>query len=116
MMPNTSVSPAASRNRSRPNCRPFKHCSMNRVMMNRLKISECRASKRRQRRCAAAVPYRGRSLHRALVVKAILIVLDDGGDGLKCEIAFLVLDRLLQIEILDREVIVPIFEFSDCRF
>src|SRR5258706_13170139 len=27
MMPNTSVSPAASRNSSRPNCNPFRNCS-----------------------------------------------------------------------------------------
>src|SRR6266702_2765246 len=30
MIPNTSVSPAASRNRSSPNCRPFRHCSRKR--------------------------------------------------------------------------------------
>src|SRR3954465_6213109 len=27
MIPNTSVNPAASKNSSRPNCRPFKNCS-----------------------------------------------------------------------------------------
>src|SRR5260370_7969088 len=28
-MPKTSVSPAASKNNSSPNCRPFRHCSIN---------------------------------------------------------------------------------------
>src|SRR5882757_7017394 len=50
MMPNTSVSPAASRNSSRPNCNPFRSCSMTRYM-NGLYQAE---TKQRQRECAAA--------------------------------------------------------------
>src|SRR5690348_15928836 len=43
------------------------------------------------------------SLHRALVVETILVVLDDGGDGLQRELAFGVLHHVLQIEALDRD-------------
>src|SRR5262245_5615718 len=112
MMPKTSVNPAASRNSSRPNCRPFRHCSMKSVMMRRAPGKRTAAARTRYRRVGSP----SRSLHRALVVKAILIVLDDGGDGLECVIAFLIFDRLLQIEILDREVIIPIFEIAAHRF
>src|ERR1043166_9672463 len=36
MMPNTRVSPAASRNSSSPNCRPLRHCSMKSSMVAKL--------------------------------------------------------------------------------
>ena len=48
-------------------------------------------------------------LHRALVVELVLAVLDDGGDGLEREVAVSVLDHVLQIEILYREVVVAVF-------
>src|SRR3984885_12952020 len=51
-----------------------------------------------------------RSLHRAFVVEAILAVLDDGRDGFQRELAVGVLHHVLQIEILDRDVIVAVFE------
>src|SRR4051794_23790765 len=47
-------------------------------------------------------------LHRALVVEIVLAVLDDGGDGLEREIALGVLDHVLQVEVLDREVVVAV--------
>src|SRR5262249_38245591 len=49
--------------------------------------------------------WRGRSsLHRALVVEAVLVVLDDGGDGLEAVLVAL-LHRVLQVEVLDRDVV-----------
>jgi hypothetical protein len=57
-----------------------------------------------------------RSLHRAFVVEAVLVVLDDGGDGLQRQRAVGVLDHVLQIEVLDRDVIVAVFERAAQRF
>src|SRR5689334_19574455 len=51
-----------------------------------------------------------RLLHRAFVVEAVLIVLDDGGDRLQRELTLGVLDHVLQVEILDRDVVVAVFE------
>src|SRR5882672_12137416 len=130
MMPNTSVSPAASRNSSRPNCRPFSDCSM-RTSMNPWTLD---LTKQRQHICAAAIFLVGRMicrkpppgqarrrvreimhrscqlLHRTFVVEAILVVLDDGGHRLERELAVGVLDHVLQVEILDRDVVVAVFE------
>src|ERR1700722_14114165 len=48
--------------------------------------------------------------HRAFVVEVILIVLDDASDGLERERAIGILHHILQIEILDRDVVVAVFE------
>src|SRR4249919_357178 len=105
-MPKTSVNPAANRNSRRPNCRPFRHCSMNSVMMCRA-TPQMPASKRRQRACAAAALTPSAKLfHRALAVISVLVVLDDGGDGLEHEVALGVLHHVLEIKCLDREVVV----------
>src|SRR6476646_9294459 len=127
MMPITSVSPAASRNSSRPNCSPFRNCSMTRNMQGDLYQAE---TKQRQRECAAAffywmhdpcqtlklsadhAPANPRSFHRTFVVEAILVVLDDGGNCLERKLAFGVLDHVLQIKVLDRNVVVAVFERS----
>src|SRR5258705_13111849 len=79
------------------------------------KSSRCKTcagkGKQRQRASAAAVSDRyPRSLHRAFVGEAILAVLDDGGDGFQRELTFGVLDHVLQIEILDRDVVVAELE------
>src|ERR1700719_1077023 len=50
-----------------------------------------------------------RSLHRALVVEAVLRVLEDGGNRLQTEAAIRLLDGLLQVELLEREVMVAVF-------
>src|SRR3984893_14827867 len=50
----------------------------------------------------------GSLLHRTFVVMLVLAVLDDGGDSLEGEHAVAVLDHVLQIEILDREVVVAV--------
>src|SRR5258708_6576394 len=96
MMPKTSVSPAASRNSSSPNGKK----AGSRV---------CSATLR------AALRPGHESFHRALVVEAILVVLDDGRDGLERELAVSVLDDVLQIEILDRHVVVAELEAAAQR-
>src|SRR5215211_302917 len=124
MMPNTSVSPAASRNNSRPNCNPFRNCS---TMTSMDPYRD--ETKQRQRERAAAYFIGCMSLtkpltlvaghapagpptllHRALVVEAVLIVLDDGGHSFQRELALGILDHVLEVEILDRDVVVAIFE------
>src|SRR6476646_7072846 len=115
MMPNTSVSPAASRNSSRPNCRPFRHCSMNSVMTRSL--SRLRAPPQANGGSAPAPPPsrpRAGSLHRAFVVELILAVLDDGGDGLE-HVVVALFHHVLQIEVLDRDVVVAELESAAHR-
>src|SRR5262249_26313059 len=61
-------------------------------------------------------PYRtNSSLHRTLVMEAVLIVLDDRGDGLEHRRAVGSFDDVLQIEILDREVVVAVAERATNR-
>src|SRR5438105_10016588 len=132
MIPNTSVSPAASRNSRRPNCRPLRHCSRKRSMavvrLVRRRVATAQNVARPADRWRTTAKYIGANrenfaalplvslcavqfspLHRALVVELVLAVPHDGGDGLEREIALGVLDHILQIEILDREVIVAVF-------
>src|ERR1700746_2878376 len=47
-------------------------------------------------------------LHWTLVVKLILTVLDDRGDGLEGEVAFRVLHHILQVEVLNRTLVVAV--------
>src|SRR6185437_4126602 len=106
MMPNTRVNPAASKNSRRPNCNPFRHCSMKRVMMRRLQ-SLTRGQANGGSAPAPPPPScQPGSLHRALVVEAILVVLDDGGDRPQHVVAFRIFHRILKVEILDRNVVV----------
>src|SRR4051794_37100147 len=103
MIPNTSVNPAANKNSSRPNCNPFRNCSMT-SSMGTLDRAEIRA-KGKQRRRLAPPPYwagRRRSLHRALIMETILVILYNGSYGFERELAFGILDDILQIEILNR--------------
>src|ERR1700716_1977640 len=67
---------------------------------------------------AQALPLhlRRRSLHRTFVVKAVMVVLDDGGDGFQRELAVGILHHVLPIEILDRDVVVAVFERAAQRF
>src|SRR6266700_6619112 len=51
-----------------------------------------------------------KSLHRTFVGEAILAALDDGGDGFQRELTVGVLHHVLQIEILDRDVVVAELE------
>src|ERR1700760_2331054 len=122
MMPKTSVNPAASKNSKRPNCSPFRNCSTTSSMFLRddphfAGLADNSPTLRggfkkiRQRFSAAAsLKQNSCSFHRTLVVIAILIVLDDGGDGLERQGAVGVLHHVLQIEILNRDVVVAVSE------
>src|SRR5262245_2832894 len=112
-MPKTRVSPAASRNSSSPNCRPFRHCSRNSSMGLRSQRTDVgrRADGLASsvfRPLSSLVRRPASPLHRALLVEAVLAVLDDRGHGLEDEIAARILDRFLQVEILDGELIVAV--------
>src|SRR5258707_1309058 len=49
-------------------------------------------------------------LHRALVVELVLAVLDDGRHRLQRQLALVVLDHVLQVEIVDRDLVVTKLE------
>src|SRR5262249_1300573 len=107
MMPNTSVRPAASRNSSSPNCKPFRHCST----ISSIEWSgwcPARGQRTAKGRLPSSSAVRSRSLHRALVVKIILAVLDDGRRRLERQVAVRILHHVLQVEVLDRNVIVAV--------
>src|SRR5476649_2132670 len=113
MMPNTSVSPAASRNSSRPNCNPFRHCSMKSVMARcSQRVTACQQANGGSADAPPPSCLVAGSLHRALVVEVILAVLDDGGDGLEHELTLGVLHHVLQIEVLNRNVVVAKLEVA----
>src|SRR5437016_928871 len=109
MIPNTSVSPAASRKSSSPNCRPLRHCSRKRSMDFRERTTDDRGQIGNRSFAfptlsplSSVVCTLDSPLHRALVVELVLAVLDNGGDGLEREVALRILDHVLQIEILYR--------------
>src|SRR3982074_3239381 len=107
MMPNTSVNPAANRNSSSPNCNPFRNCSTTSSMGTSYRIAQRKQRRRERRRCFAQGP---RSFHRDFVMEAGLGVLDDGSDRFQRKLALGVLDHILQIEALDRNMVVTVFE------
>src|SRR3984893_14077642 len=76
------------------------------------KSSGCKTRADRTTAARAPPPSGGdpRSLHRTFVVEAILVVLDDGGHRLQRERAVGILHHILQIKILDRDVVVAVFE------
>src|SRR3954465_12471203 len=105
MMPNPSVNPAARKNSSGPNCNPFRNCStMSSIELAQVK--ETAAARKRRRHIRQA----SRLLHRAFVVEGVLAVLDNGRHGFQHELALGVLDHVLQIKILNRDVVVAVFE------
>src|SRR5215831_9935414 len=64
-------------------------------------------------------PYKKPSpsqLHRATIVELVLIVLDYGRHRLERQVALGVLDHVLQVEVLDREVVVAILVRPAHRF
>src|SRR5713226_3264918 len=102
MMPNTSVSPAASRNSSSPNCSPFRHCSTKSSIGSRRTEDVWRTAEDGRRedrsesvqsfalliRPPSSVARRLTSpLHRALGVEVVLAVLDDRLHGLERQVA-----------------------------
>src|SRR5262245_20427923 len=113
MIPKTSVSPAARRKSSSPNCRPFRHCSRKRSMGFGWQRSDDGAQKNGGQSLSCPPSFvlcrLTSPLHRALVVELVLAVLDDGRDSLERQVAVRVLHHVLEIEILDREVVVAVF-------
>src|SRR5438874_1693392 len=81
MMPNTSVSPAASRNSSTPYCRPLSSCA------------------------SSSVAFIASSLHGALRVVSVGVFLQRRGDVLDRDLAAL-LHRLEGVVVLHRQVVV----------
>src|SRR6185369_9292501 len=47
-----------------------------------------------------------RSLHLAFVVETVLVILDDGGDRFQRQLTIGIFHHVLQIEVLDRDVII----------
>src|SRR5258706_4266739 len=80
MMPNTSVSPAASRNSINPNCRPFRACSTKRI----------------------GVRARSSLLHRAVFGPEVAETLDHRGNFLVDQAALAVLGDDAQVVVLHR--------------
>src|SRR4029453_13595175 len=116
MMPKTSVRPAASRNRSRPNCRPFRHCSINSVIRRKPKLREGGQANGGSADAPPPSCFRTGSLHVTLVDETILVVFHNRRDGLENKIAVLIFHSLLQIKVLDWDVIGVKSEFSPDRF
>src|SRR5574339_104429 len=115
MMPNTSVKPAASMNSSRPNCRPLRHCSMNSVIARRLHTFAIENGGSAHAPPPLFTALASVCRHLALRVMDVLEILDDRGDGLQ-HVFVALLHRLLQIEILDRNVVRPELETAAHRF
>src|SRR5258706_4056083 len=98
MIPNTSVRPAASRNSMTPSWRPLRICSNTRVIKK-----EARSA-----RASCSAVRRPLPLHLAVLAVRILVVRENGllhlHDRIRaCRRAG---DRLEQIVVLDREMIV----------
>src|SRR3954468_7083487 len=106
MMPNTSVKPAASRNSSSPNCSPFRNCST----ISSISPTTAPQENSGSARAPPLLNESPRSLHLAFVVEAILVVLDNSGNGFQRKLAIGVLHHVLQIEVLDRDMVLAVFE------
>src|SRR5207244_9906079 len=90
MMPNTSVSPAASRNSISPNCTPFSACSRKRIADMKI----------------GTVPiFPARLLHRAVFEPEVAVVLEDGADLAVDDAPLAVLDQRAHVVILERRAV-----------
>src|SRR5262245_43979419 len=116
MIPNTSVNPAARRNRSRPNCKPFRHCSINSVIRARTENYGMADTQTRQRMTPPPSCVRVGSLHMTLGGETILVVFHNRCDGFEDKIAVLIFHSLLQVKVLDWDVIGVKSELSADRF
>src|SRR4026208_2035142 len=104
MIPNTSVNPAASMNSSRPNCGPLRRSAMNGAVppiLPTFAIENGGSARAPPPSFTAPASVRR---HLAFRVMAVLEVLDDRGGCLQHELVA-VLDHILQIEVLDRNVV-----------
>src|SRR6476620_6169516 len=106
MMPKVSVSPAASRNISRPSCTPFSTW----IRYTIAPSNETGALSR-----SRYPTYRCGSLHRALFVVGIPACGHRGGDRLDGHHALRILHRLLDVEVLDRELVGVVLEVAAQR-
>src|SRR3982751_3359540 len=88
MMPNTSVSPAASRNSMRPNWTPFSPCSRKRIADINWGLT----------------PING-LLHAAFAQPVVLVPGKDGGDLLVDDAAFAILHERAHVVVLDRRAV-----------
>src|SRR5882672_5386794 len=90
MMPNTSVSPAASRNSIRPNCTPFSVCS-------RMRTQDMpRGGRRTASTCL---------LHRAILHVGVAVVLEDRSDSLVDDAPLRIPADDAQVVVLDRVLV-----------
>src|SRR5947207_14171369 len=96
MMPNTSVSPAASRNSISPNCTPFSACS-------RKRIADMKSGSEPEL-IRALTPNLG-LLHAAVFEPEVAVVLEDGADLAVDDAPLAVLDQRAHVVILDRRAV-----------
>src|SRR5262245_23528846 len=104
MMPNTRVSPAATRNSITPSCSPLSSCSTTRrpVIGRGPESNERGAGSPRPCRGALACAL---PLHRTLVEVRVLVVLEDRLLDLHLHLPAGPLRRLEEVEVLDRVVV-----------
>src|SRR5919108_593273 len=88
MMPKIKVSPAASRNSSSPNCKPFRHCSMNSNM-----------------EFGAARPARPRSALRPVEGRISLVFGAEVGDEFLVGVVRQIVDPMLGAGNAEREIL-----------
>src|SRR5215467_9776736 len=105
MMPKTSVSPAAIKKSITPYCRPLRVCSSTRPRVIATRAPGERKGARRSRAPRSAPRASALPLHRALGRVGVLVVFEDGLLDLHHQLAARILDRLQEIEVLDREVV-----------
>src|SRR3954470_6806513 len=103
MMPNTSVSPAAMRKSMTPYCRPFNSCS---------KTKPQAMAKKRARLAPFPVIASLLPFHLAVLVVGVLVLLERLGDDLHLGAVLAALDRLQQVEVLDRVLVDVELEFA----
>src|SRR4051812_8249010 len=94
MMPSTSVSPAAMRKSVTPNCRPFSDCSK----------TSPKVIKKGRSRALLLTSWRP-SLHLAILIVRVLVLLEDGLLDAHLDVAVRQLLGLEQVEVLDRVVV-----------
>src|SRR5579875_3671364 len=112
MMPKTSVSPAARRNSSSPNCTPLRHCSMKSVIV--VPDARSRNTNGGSARCRHLWHIRP-SFHLALRRVRVRHVLFGRGDGL-LSVCVTLFNHLLHVEVLRRIVVGAEFKVAAYRF
>src|SRR6185312_15200878 len=115
MMPKTSVSPAASKNSSKPNCRPLRHCSMNSVIVPPGEgLSRDYTRKWRQRTLPPFSHRVSRLLHRTLRSVRVRLIFLGGRRGL-LRVGLALFHHRLHVVVLRRIVVGAEFEAAAHR-